>query len=65
MSIRDLILGINNLSDEQAENEFLSVTSSAGAVVAQTGTPTSMVKVTQAQYNALTPNANTLYIIVG
>ena len=33
MSIRDLISGINNLSDEQAENEFLSVAGNAGMVV--------------------------------
>lgn len=34
-------------------------------VRAQANTPISMVKVTQAQYNALTPVSTTLYLIVG
>jgi hypothetical protein len=45
------------LSNNSAQiREFVSTTA---------GVPLNMVKLTQAQYNVLTPDANTLYVIVG
>jgi hypothetical protein len=37
----------------------------ASVVTSQPGTPGLMVKLTQAEYNAITPDSNTIYLIVG
>ena len=41
------------------------VSSAVSNKISGNGSITSVVEVTQAQYNALTPNATTLYVIVG
>lgn len=37
----------------------------ASVVTSQPSTPGLMVKLTQAEYNAITPDSNTIYLIVG
>lgn len=37
----------------------------ASVVTSQPGAPGLMVKLTQAEYNAITPDSNTIYLIVG
>ena len=41
------------------------VSSAVSTKISGDGSITSIVEVTQAEYNALTPNANTLYVIIG
>ena len=41
------------------------VASAVSNKISGDGSITSIVEVTQAEYNALTPDANTLYVIIG
>lgn len=41
------------------------VSSAVSTKISGDGSITSIVEVTQAEYNALTPDANTLYVIIG
>lgn len=41
------------------------VTSAVSSKIGGDGSITSIVEVTQAEYDALTPDANTLYVIIG
>ena len=42
-----------------------AITSATSNKISGDGSITSIVEVTQAEYNALTPDANTLYVIIG
>ena len=42
-----------------------AITSQTSTKIDGDGSITSIIEVTQSEYNALTPNANTLYVIIG
>lgn len=52
-------------STSQQTTEINNVLNTNNVVTSSTGTIDNVIRVTQAEYDALTPNANTLYVIVG
>lgn len=67
-SLADLA-GQSLATDSEVASEVASlnaaITSATSNKISGDGSITSIVEVTQAEYNALTPDANTLYIING
>ncbi len=59
-------MGMLNIDEHVEEHRLMAIRYPDKTVVqAQSGSPSTLVKLTQAEYNALTPDSNTLYIIVG